>query len=128
MSGASNKADSVSFDAAVGDGPAQRFTLRLTPSAWIELEDAGLGDVQTLATTLEEKPSFKTFAKVFAAALRGGMKDRNLSDETAMEIADEIGSEAVISKIGEVVKASFPEAAAKSNDGEAGKGKAQANK
>ena len=105
MSGAS-KSDSVSFDAN-----GKRQTLRLTPSAWIELEDAGLGDVQTLASSLEAKPSFKTFLAVFAAAMRGGMKDQNISDESALEVADEIGSEAMIRYVGEVVTNAFPDAA-----------------
>lgn len=107
-----NKSDSVSFDAA-----GKRQTLRLTPSAWIELEDAGLGDVQTLASSLEAKPSFKTFLAVFAAAMRGGMKDQNISNETALEVADEIGSEAMIRYVGEVVTNAFPEAKGKAGNG-----------
>lgn len=122
-----SKSDSVSFEVASEEEgqEAKRYTLRLTPSAWIELEDAGLGNVQTLATTLEKEPSFKTFAKVFAAALRGGT-DKSITDEQAMEVADFVGSEGVIKKIGEVVQASFPDAADKAKKGEAGNGQAKA--
>lgn len=105
MSDSKSKADSVSFDTEAG-----RKTLRLTPSAWIELEDAGLGDVKTLATSLEGAPSFKTFLSVFAAALRGGMKDKAITDDDALEIADDVGSEAMIRMVGEVVTNAFPDA------------------
>lgn len=105
------KADSVSFEAL-----GERQILRLTPSAWIELEDEGFGDVQALGKTLEEKPSFKTFTKVFAAALRGGMKDLSITDEKALEIADEIGSEQTIKLVGDVVTASFPDAKEKAGN------------
>ena len=96
-------ADSVDFDVE-----GKRQTLRLTPSAWIELEDAGLGNVKTLGQTLQDNPSFKTFVKVFAAALRGGT-DRAISDDTALEMADKIGSEKVVALVGETVAAAFPE-------------------
>lgn len=102
------KADSVEFDALDA-----RFTLRLVPSSWIALEDDGLGDVKTLAKTLEENPSFKTFMKVFTAALRGGMKgDDSITDARATEIADDIGTESLIEYVGEVVTKSFPKAKA----------------
>lgn len=110
MASGKKVADAVFFECKPeGEDKEKRFTLRLTPSAWIELEDAGLGNVQTLVEKLEDNPSFKTFVTVFAAALRGGMKDKGLSDETALDIADEVGSERVISLIGDCVQASFPE-------------------
>lgn len=114
-------ADSVSFQC--GD---KNHTLRLTPSAWIELEDEGLGDVNTLASNLEANPSFKTFATVFASALRGGEKDRSITDEAALEIADELGSAECLDLIGKVVEASFPDA--KTDEAGNVKKPAQANK
>lgn len=108
----SKVADSVSFDVE-----GERKTLRLTPGAWIELEDAGLGNVKELGQALEAKPSFKTFVKVFAAALRGGT-DRQISDDTALELADKIGSERTITLVGKVVTAAFPEMA-KDSEGNA---------
>lgn len=118
------KADSVGFDAL-----DNRFTLRLVPSSWIALEDDGLGDVKTLAKSLEENPSFKTFMKVFTAALRGGMKgDASITDERATEIADDIGTEALIQYVGEVVTKSFPKAKAAKEAAGNGKAPAQAKK
>ena len=98
-------ADSVSFEAA-----DKNWTLRLTPRAWIELEDEGLGDVKTLGGNLEKNPSFKTFAIVFACALRGGEKDYDITSETALDLADELGSAVVLDLVGQVVQASFPDA------------------
>jgi hypothetical protein len=107
------KADSVEFDAL-----DSRHTVRLVPSSWIALEDAGLGDVKTLAAKLEGQPSFKTFMMVFAAGLRGGMKGTDITDERALEIADDIGTERMIEIVGEVVTLSFPKAkAAKEGNG-----------
>ena len=97
------KADSVKFESN-----GNTHVLRMTPSAWIELEDAGFGNINELAATLKEQPSFKTFVKVFAAGLRGGSPDNPIDDDGAMRIANAIGSEQTIVIVGEAVTASFP--------------------
>lgn len=101
----SQLADSVPFEV---DGT--RHALRLTPGAWIELEDAGLGDINTLAKNLQAEPSFKTFVAVFAAALRGGAPGTDLTDAQALEIANAVGSSETIALVSKAVEAAFPKA------------------
>ncbi len=99
----SQLADSVSFE--LGD---TRHVLRLTPGAWIELEDLGFGNVNTLAANLQANPSFKTFVAVFAAALRGGAPGSDVSDADALTLADQLGSGETIALVSKVVEAAFP--------------------
>jgi len=99
-----SQADSKSFEAG-----GKRYTVRFVPSAWIELEDAGLGNVQKVIEVLENDPSFKNFVMIFAAALRGGMKDKEITDETALEVADELGSGSLLEMLTDLIQSSFPE-------------------
>lgn len=104
------KADSASFTAQ-----GKTWTVRMTPGAWIELEDAGLGNVQDLAKSLQGDPSFKKFIRVLEAGLR--FQTPTITPEQALALANEIGSEETIAVVGQAIQASFP-----SNSGKAGNG------
>lgn len=92
------------------------WTVRMTPGAWIALEDEGLGDVQELAKSLQASPSFKTFVRVLRAGLRGGGHG-DVTLEKALELADEIGSEGTVTLIMQVIQASFPPAKGRNGEG-----------
>lgn len=96
-------ADSVTFEVE-----GTRHVLRLTPGAWIELEDAGLGDITELAQSLQAKPSFKVFVAVFAAALRGGAPGSDLTNDQALELANVLGSAETIANVTKAVEVAFP--------------------
>lgn len=104
------KADSVSFTAQ-----GKTWTVRLTPGAWIEIEDAGLGNVQDLAKSLQADPSFKKFVRVLEAGLR--FETPSITPEQAIALADEIGSEETIAVVSQAIQASFPSTAGKAGNG-----------
>lgn len=105
-------ADSVAFETE-----GARRTLRLTPGAWIELEDAELGDINTLAQSLAAKPSFKVFVAVFAAALRGGEPEANVSNDEALALANKLGSAETIALVTKAVEVAFPATTAAGGNG-----------
>ena len=109
-------ADSVTFEVE-----GARHVLRLTPGAWIELEDAGLGDINTLAAALSVNSSFKVFFAVFAAALRGGSPEVAISDDQALALANAIGSQPTILAVTNAVAAAFPKDAEGNGAAKAGK-------
>lgn len=96
------KSDSVTFEAA-----GKAWTARMVPSAWIELEDAGLGAVQEVAAKLQASASFRTLRRIMLAALRH--KHPDVTEESVAAMADEMGSEALLKVVGDAIKASFPD-------------------
>lgn len=104
------KADSARFTAQ-----GKTWTVRMTPGAWIELEDAGLGNVQDLAKSLQGDPSFKKFVRVLEAGLR--FETPAISSEQALALANEIGSEETIAVVSQAIQASFPSTAGKAGNG-----------
>lgn len=86
----------------------QSWTLRMVPSAWIELEDAGLGNIQEIGSLLQTAMSFRTLRTILAAGLRH--KHPDIADEAVAEIADEIGSEELLMNVAKAIQVSMPTA------------------
>lgn len=108
-------------DELVIKAKGKSWTLRMVPSAWIELEDAGLGSIQEIGANLQSAMSFRTLRQIMAAALR--WKQPELTEEDVAALADELGSEAMLTAVTEVIQASFP----KSANAAAGNGTKAAN-
>lgn len=87
----------------------QSWTLRMVPSAWIELEDAGLGNLQEIGATMQTAMSFRNMIRILLAALR--WKHPEITEEISTEIADEIGSEELLISVTKVIQSSFPKSA-----------------
>lgn len=93
--------DSMSFEAG-----GQSWTVRMVPSAWIELEDAGLGNVQEVAALLQKTPSFKVLRRIMHAGLKH--KHPHVTEQQVAELVDEIGSEALLGIVTGSIQNSFP--------------------
>lgn len=96
------KSDSVTFEAG-----GHSYTVRMVPSAWIELEDAGLGNVHEVASSLQKSASFKILLRILHAGLKH--KHAALTADQVAALADEIGSEALLSIVTVAIQSSFPE-------------------
>lgn len=93
--------DSMSFEAG-----GQSWTVRMVPSAWIELEDDGLGNVQEVAASLQKTPSFKLLRRIMHAGLKH--KHPHVTEQQVAELVDEIGSEALLGIVTGSIQNSFP--------------------
>lgn len=102
------RADFVTFTAL-----GKPWTLRMVPSAWIELEDAGLGTVQQIAAGLQASASFKTLRHILLAGLR--FKHPEVTEEEVVTLADDLGSEAMLAAVTGAIQASFPAKAPEGN-------------
>lgn len=100
------KSDSVTFEAA-----GKTWNVRLDARAWIEVEDAtGLG-LNDAAQAIMNKGSFKTVCLCMMAGLRH--QDPEITLDKVLDLATEIGNEALLTKVGEALAASFPSAKGK---------------
>jgi hypothetical protein len=100
------KSDSVTFEAA-----GKSWNIRLDARAWIEVEDAtGLG-LNDAAQAIMNKGSFKTVCLCMMAGLRHQSPEITL--DQVLDLATEIGNEALLTKVGEALAASFPSAKGK---------------
>lgn len=95
-------------DQVIIKAKGQTWTLRMVPSAWIELEDAGLGNIQEIGSLLQTAMSFRTLRSILAAGLRHHHPD--IPDDTIAEIADDIGSEELLMSVAKVIQVSMPKA------------------
>jgi hypothetical protein len=104
------QSDSVTFEAA-----GRSWTVRLDAGAWIEIEDAtGLG-LNEAAQAIMTKGSMKTLCMCLLAGLRH--QNPEITFDTVLSLARELGNERLIGIVGEALAAAFPTATEAAGNG-----------